>query len=259
MLIFGREDVYGLIFLSRWAAPEMENETTEAPTGVWFANQTLSNSCATVALMNIINNHATINLGEVLNDFRKNTIEMSPKERGLALDAFDFVRDVHNSFATEFDKMSVDLRLKQDAAWAERKKKAAVAAARRGRKKRKSAYEPADDDEGGLHFVAYVEANSAVWRMDGLERLPRRLVAVDEGGSWVATVLPELQAQLESAAVNDMEYSLLALTAMRDSWGVEADRVKMDRARENWGPFLSHMVKLHAHKGTLKQMILSKK
>lgn len=31
--------VYGLIFLSRWTAVETQNETTEAPPGVWFANQ----------------------------------------------------------------------------------------------------------------------------------------------------------------------------------------------------------------------------
>ena len=33
------ESVYGLIFLSRWAAAETENDTTEAPPGIWFANQ----------------------------------------------------------------------------------------------------------------------------------------------------------------------------------------------------------------------------
>lgn len=33
------ESVYGLIFLSRWAPAETENNCTEAPQGVWFANQ----------------------------------------------------------------------------------------------------------------------------------------------------------------------------------------------------------------------------
>jgi ubiquitin carboxyl-terminal hydrolase L5 len=31
--------VYGLIFLSRWVADESDNEVTESPSGVWFANQ----------------------------------------------------------------------------------------------------------------------------------------------------------------------------------------------------------------------------
>src|ERR1700761_9312260 len=141
MLTLLRESIYGLIFLSRWAAQDTENDTTEAPAGVWFANQTLSNSCATVALMNIVNNHATINLGQALDGFKKETMDMAPKDRGLALDRFDMVRDVHNSFATEFDKMNVDLRLKQDAALAAKKKKEKkkkkAAASKRCRKKRK--------------------------------------------------------------------------------------------------------------------------
>ncbi|OQV03432.1 hypothetical protein CLAIMM_08478 [Cladophialophora immunda] len=246
------QSIYGLIFLSRWAAPETENDLTEPPAGVWFANQTLSNSCATVALMNIVNNHATINLGQALNDFRANTMNMTPKERGLALDHFDHVRDVHNSFATEFDKMNVDLRLKQDMTAAEKKKKAAQS--KRPRKKVK-AEDESDEDESGLHFVAYVPAGGVVWRMDGLERLPRKLGVVDEGDSWIAMVLPELQAQLESVTTNSLEYSLLSLTALNDSWGLEADKLKVERAREDWGPFLAQMVRIHADKGTLKQTL----
>ncbi|KIW69380.1 hypothetical protein PV04_05260 [Phialophora macrospora] len=243
------ESIYGLIFLSRWAAPETENDTTEAPAGIWFANQTLSNSCATVALMNIINNHVTINLGETLNAFRSRTIGMTPKERGLALDQFDFVRDVHNSFATEFDKMNVDLRLKQDIVLEERRKRAATS--KRPRKKRKEDEESLED-ESGFHFVAYVPAGGNVWRMDGLERLPRRLGPVGNGDSWIAVVLPELQGQLESATTYALEYSLLSLTAMTQATSLEADKAKMDRMREDWGPFLAQLVKIHADNGTLR-------
>ena len=50
--------------------------------------------------MNVINNHEALNLGPRLNDFRTNTLDLSPKDRGLALDQFDHVREVHNSFAT---------------------------------------------------------------------------------------------------------------------------------------------------------------
>jgi ubiquitin carboxyl-terminal hydrolase L5 len=249
MLTSCRESIYGLIFLSRWAAPETENDTTEAPAGIWFANQTLSNSCATVALMNIINNHATINLGETLNAFRSSTIGMTPKDRGLALDRFDFVRDVHNSFATEFDKMNVDLRLKQDIALEEKRKKAATS--KRPRKKRKED-EDSFEDESGFHFVAYVPAGGNVWRMDGLERLPRKLGPVGNGDSWIAVVLPELQGQLESATTYALEYSLLSLTAMTQATSLEADIAKMDRTREDWGPFLAQLVKIHAEKGTLR-------
>ncbi len=244
--------MYGLIFLSRWAAQATENETTEAPEGVWFANQTQSNSCATAALMNIINNHKKVDLGEALEDFRSNTVGMTPKDRGLALDRFDHVRDVHNSFATDFDKMNVDLRLKQDVALAEKRKKAATS--KRPRKKRKDDEESLED-ESGFHFVAYVPANGHVWRMDGLERLPRELGSVGEGDNWVAVVLPELQVQLESVTTYALEYSLLSLTAMTDTSGVKGEEAKMDRMRENWGPFLAQIIRIHAAKGSLNRSL----
>ena len=62
-------------------------------------SQTSSFSCATVALMNVINNRQDLQLGEQLEQFRTFTAKLSSKDRGLALDAFDHVRNVHNSFA----------------------------------------------------------------------------------------------------------------------------------------------------------------
>ena len=147
--------------------------------------------------------------------------------------------------------MNVDLRLKQDAAAAEKKKKAA--AAKRPRKRVKE--EEFEDDENGFHFVAYVPAGGFVWRMDGMERLPWKLGALSDGDSWIAMVLPELQSQWESATNSALEFSLLSLTAMTDSSGLESDAARMMRAREDWGPFIAQMVKIHAEKGSLREML----
>ena len=201
--------------------------------------------------MNIVNNHSTVNLGQALNDFKADTIGMTPKERGLALDDFDHARDVHNSFATQFDKVVVDIRLKQDAAAAEKKKKAAMAKRRRKKRKEDEAYE----DESGLHFVAYVPSDGVVWRMDGLERFPRKVGELVDGDSWIAVVLPEIQTQLESATDYALEYSLLSLTAVTDTSSLEEDQVRMQRVREDWGPFLAKLLKIHAEKGTLRNVL----
>lgn len=177
---------------------------------------------------------------------------MTPKERGLALDAFDHVREVHNSFATDFDKMNVDLRLKQDFIAAEKKKKAQQS--KRPRKKRKN-IEEFDDEENGFHFVAYVPAEGYVWKMDGMEVYPRQVGPLSGADSWVAMVLPELQAQWESASTNDLEFSLLSLTKMRDKSSLEEDQSRMDRLREDWGPFFAQVIRIHAEKGTLKDLL----
>ncbi|KAJ9644839.1 hypothetical protein H2204_001301 [Knufia peltigerae] len=245
------DEIFGLIFLSRWVPQESENEITEAPKGVWFANQTSSFSCATVSLMNIVNNHPNIDLGSSLNDFRTKTMSMTPKERGLALDAFDHVREVHNSFATDIDKMNVDLRLKQDFIAAEKKKKEQ---SKRPRKRRKQ-MQDFDDEENGFHFVAYVPVEGVVWKMDGMEVFPRQVGPLSESDSWVAMVLPELQAQWESASTNDLEFSLLSLTKMKDASSMGQDQQKMDRLREDWGPFFAQIIRTHAEKGTLKDLL----
>ncbi|KAI1625493.1 ubiquitin carboxyl-terminal hydrolase L5 [Exophiala viscosa] len=249
------ESIFGLIFLSRWMPAETDNDITKPPAGVWFANQTLPFSCATVALLNIMNNHSGIDLGPPLNEFRENTLKMTPKERGIALDAFDHVRDVHNSFATEIDKLNIDLRLKQEFAAAEKEKKAKAAQSKRPRKKNKKQTKQYEEDENGFHFVAYVPVDGCVWKMDGLEQLPRKLGALADGDSWVAMVLPELQAQCETATASAFEFSLLSLTAATDNLGLEANREKMKRVREDWGPFIAQMVRLHAEKGTLRNTL----
>lgn len=208
--------------------------------------------------MNIINNQTTLDLGEQLNDFRLKTADMSPMDRGLALDRFDHVRDFHNSFSTSFDRMVVDLRLKQDAIAYEKeqKKKAAAANSKRPRKKAKIEEDSTDDEEDvGFHFVAYVPAGGFVWRMDGMEPLPRKVGSLSDGVDWIMMVLPELQAKWESASNTSMEFSLLSLTALKDFSSVKADEEKMERVREDWGPFIAHMVKLHAEKGDLRDKL----
>lgn len=36
-----RDDVFGLIFLSRWTPAEAHNDAEKVPTDIWFANQVL--------------------------------------------------------------------------------------------------------------------------------------------------------------------------------------------------------------------------
>ena len=109
---------FGLIFLSRYSTNNKEKQDIAIPQGLWFANQvrkttfsilhcstlnrsqTSTFSCATVALMNILSNLENVNLGPEMSQFFTATNDMSSKDKGLALHAFEHVRKVHNSFAT---------------------------------------------------------------------------------------------------------------------------------------------------------------
>lgn len=109
--------VYGLIFLFKWVEEDPDRQEQSCPEAVWFANQvsrkfqlgfsgffakeekTISNACASVAMLNIVNNVPNIELGENLQAFKEFTASFSPALRGDAIANFDFVMEIHNSFA----------------------------------------------------------------------------------------------------------------------------------------------------------------
>lgn len=64
-----------------------------------MGTQTVSNACASVALLNIVNNIPEIDLGEPLGQFKLFTDDFTPALRGDAIGHFHFVKEVHNSFA----------------------------------------------------------------------------------------------------------------------------------------------------------------
>lgn len=105
-----------MIYLFRWREDDAEKQEASCPDGIWFANQvsylaawfltvtelvvqTASNACASVALLNIVNNIPDVYLGENLRHFREFTMPFTPALRGDAINNFEFVKRVHNSFA----------------------------------------------------------------------------------------------------------------------------------------------------------------
>lgn len=61
--------------------------------------QTVNNACASVALLNIVNNVPEIELGDSLQAFKEFTKDFTPALRGDAIANFRFVKEIHNSFA----------------------------------------------------------------------------------------------------------------------------------------------------------------
>ncbi|KAI9832954.1 MAG: hypothetical protein M1826_000733 [Phylliscum demangeonii] len=238
------QPVYGLIFLYRWQEkPESSPAVGELPPGLWFANQTSPGSCASVALLNIVNNLQGIERGENLKSFRDFTADFTPPLRGVAIDNFEFVKRIHNRFARKMDMLATDLTLKTSAASrareeALRTRREAVAAKRKNENKvtkktkkkggdetkatvastpgkRTFAAATTDHQEGGSgqdethHFIAFVEAGGHAWAMDGYNTWPADLGAVARGTSWLEVVRPSIKARIEEEG--HLSFSLLAL------------------------------------------------
>ncbi|PBP19688.1 putative ubiquitin carboxyl-terminal hydrolase protein [Diplocarpon rosae] len=217
--VFGLDDeqlsylpkpVYGLVFLFKYRDDDAEEDISaqECPEHVWFANQTTTNACATVALLNIIMNAPEIGLGDSLNAFKESTKGLKPPYRGKTLDDDDFLRNIHNSFARKMDVLNADLALKHEYdKWVKSMKKSAKKPIKKKaapkRKKQQSG------DEQGFHYVAYVPIQGDVWRLDGLQKYPVNLGPSDD--SWVSIARDNIQQRTLQYEDDGVEFCLLAL------------------------------------------------
>ncbi|PYH63915.1 ubiquitin C-terminal hydrolase 37 [Aspergillus vadensis CBS 113365] len=197
MMAFLNKPIYGLIFLFRWREDDPDKQEASCPEGLWFANQTASNACASVALLNIVNNITNIDLGENLQSFKDFTMPFTPALRGDAISNFEFVKRIHNSFARKMDMLSSDYQLKAEAT---------------SKRSRPAKYKPADNKaDAGFHFIAFVPALGKVWKFDGLERQPQALGSCASDEDWLSLVKPDIRARMEAYEEDQIEFSILSV------------------------------------------------
>jgi ubiquitin carboxyl-terminal hydrolase L5 len=158
--------VYGLIFLFRYQSDETGEGVAACPDHIWFANQVVNSSCASVALMNIVSNIPGIQLGPELAKFKDETMSLCPARRGQRLASFKPIRSVHNSFARAIDMCNADL-LELDEYNKRNKKPKKVT----NKKSKKWQVDPL----ASFHFVAYLPIENEIWRLDGLDEQPQKM------------------------------------------------------------------------------------
>ncbi|CAG8241613.1 unnamed protein product [Penicillium salamii] len=193
MMAFLDKPVYGLIFLFRWRQDNDGKQEATCPDGLWFANQTANNACASVALLNIVNNIPDIELGDHLQSFKDFTMPFTPALRGDAINNFEFVKRIHNSFARKMDMLSSDLQLKNEATT-----------------RKKGAKGDEDESDPAFHFIAFMPAMGQLWKLDGLERQPRTLGECSDD-DWLDLVKPNLLDRMAAYEEDQIEFSILGL------------------------------------------------
>ena len=204
------QPIYGLILLFRHRKFGRSDQANEYPPSVWFANQLpAQNSCATLAMMNIIMNNTDIDIGEHLRQFKNFTQDLTPFQRGEAFANFDFVKKIHNSFAKSMDILESDKHLSNKVKRAKRE-----ANGKKGR--RSSADSAATDDstdsyeENAHHFIAFAPVGNEVWKLDGLDTQPTALGTFSgREGTWLSTAADTIAAVM---AAGDDDYNIIALT-----------------------------------------------
>ncbi|KAF7161682.1 hypothetical protein CNMCM6106_008835 [Aspergillus hiratsukae] len=150
-----------------------------------------------VALLNIVNNIEGIDLGENLRHFREFTMPFTPALRGDAINNFEFVKRIHNSFARRMDILNSDLQLKMEA----------TSKRSRSGKNRHDEFE----NDAGFHFIAFVPALGKVWKFDGLERQPQALAEYAPDEDWLTLVRPNIRTRMEEYEEGQIEFSILSV------------------------------------------------
>ncbi|KAJ5639839.1 uncharacterized protein N7484_007701 [Penicillium longicatenatum] len=193
MMAFLNKPIYGLIFLFRWREDDTDRQEISCPDGLWFANQTAINACASVALLNIVNNIPDIDLGENLQHFKEFTSTFTPALRGDAINNFEFVKRIHNSFARKMDILNADLQLKSEATSKNRYKG-----------------QNTGDSDATFHFIAFMPAIGQVWKFDGLERQPQSLGECSED-DWLELARPNIVDRMTAYEEEQIEFSILGV------------------------------------------------
>ncbi|KAJ4982985.1 Ubiquitin carboxyl-terminal hydrolase 2-like protein 1 [Stagonosporopsis vannaccii] len=239
--------IHGLILLYRYREHGSSDQTLGEGSHVWFANQLpAQNSCATLAMINILMNNTDIKIGEHLQQFKDFTKDMAPYQRGEALASFDFVKKIHNSFAKEMDILEADKHLSYKVRKAQRQSNSK-------KSRRKSTDSAATDDsaEGyedtAHHFIAYIPVGNDVWMLDGLNAQPLNVATFkpEQGEDWVSVAADSILAILASGGDDYTGFAIMpsALPSLRKEAclalnHIESTESRLDDISPDWRSFL---------------------
>ena len=153
--------VYGFVFLFRWEGDRRARKKSlvtydtfvteeEVVNKIFFANQIVTNSCATHALLSVLLNcPSSVQLGQMLTKFKEFTAGLSPEDKGIAIGNVAELARAHNKHAKPEHMMAPTIN----------RRTSIVSSAH--------ALQPET-----YHFTSYVPINDRLFELDGLKDYP---------------------------------------------------------------------------------------
>ncbi|ROW07190.1 hypothetical protein VMCG_03713 [Cytospora schulzeri] len=227
--------VLGFVFLCKYAG-ENEEAQAEAPKDLWFANQTMANGCATVALLNILMNSPDVQLGGKLDQFKAATQDLPSVLRGYRLDSDKELRTKHNAFARRIELLNADLLLSNEyddckGVPETEDKPVKGRGNRKVKTKKRTVRKKPRRDEDACHYKAFVPLGGQVWILDGLEYNPVSLGEASEE-TWISLAMEEIVKKIEVAGemVNILAVCQSPVVALRKELVVNIKTLSAARA-----------------------------
>lgn len=180
---------YGLVFLFRYdpklaSTRKPSGNVVTPPDGLFFANQTITNACATQAILSVVMNVPGLAVGAELERFREFARGMDPVTTGMVVGNSDVIREAHNSFAV------VQPFVVEDGL--------------DGREK-----------EEPFHFVAYVPFGGVVYELDGLQEGPVEIGKVGDQ-CWTEVAVPVIEARMKEYGDGEGEIRFNLMKVVED-------------------------------------------
>lgn len=213
--------VYAVIFLFKYGKLDREYAQKNEPIdgtydpeylekGIFFANQTIQNACATQAVLNsLLNKSDSVEIGDELGNIKLFITGFDPELCGETLSNSEVIRTIHNSFSaprfidsSELPQPEVD-----------------------------------DKDNGLFHFITYLNINNAIYELDGLKKYPIKHESLGSSDEFYDKLPSVLQRRIAKYS-GEIRFSLLAITNNKlnqyqnlgDDQGLQQELVK----RETW-------------------------
>ena len=190
--------VFGFVFLFRWTGERRARKKSlatvdsyvldsEIVNQMFFANQVVTNSCATHSLLSVLLNLTDVELGPVLTKLKEFTAGHDPESKGLAIGNMLELARAHNRHA------------KPEYAILQ-------APSKRGSAVVSSAHTLVPET---YHFVSYVPVNDRLFELDGLKQYPIDHGPWGEHEEWTELFARIMTEKLSNA--QDILYNLMAI------------------------------------------------
>ncbi|XP_057816617.2 ubiquitin carboxyl-terminal hydrolase 2-like [Cryptomeria japonica] len=173
--------IYGLIFLSKLRLAENDErpvlDLQQCSPNLFFANQELNNGCATQAIISILMNCPSVEIGPQLSNLKHCSRDFPPLLKALSITNNDAIRNAHNRFAKEETESSMS-------------------------------------QDGVYTFINYVAVNNRIYELDGLKEGPICLGGFDGASDsldWLNVVRPILEERVEKYMERGIDFSVLGV------------------------------------------------